>query len=29
MMPERDSSPDSTRLGKVVADWLGIEAINE
>ncbi len=29
LMPERDSSPDSLRLGRIVADWLGIEALVE
>ncbi|HEX2826069.1 MAG TPA: NAD(+) synthase [Burkholderiales bacterium] len=28
-MPERDSSPDSLRLGRLVADTLGIEAVVE
>lgn len=29
LMPERDSSPDSLRLGRAMADFLGIEAIVE
>jgi NAD+ synthase len=28
-MPEQDSDPDSLRLGKSVADWLGIETVLE
>ena len=29
LMPERDSDPDSLRLGHAVADWLGIERVVE
>lgn len=29
LMPERDSSPDSLRLGKLVADFLGMETLVE
>ena len=29
LMPEKDSDPDSLRLGHAVAQWLGIEAIVE
>jgi NAD+ synthase len=29
LMPERDSDPDSLRLGKLVADQLGIETVTE
>jgi NAD+ synthase len=29
LMPERDSDPDSLRLGKLVADSLGIETVTE
>lgn len=29
LMPERDSSPDSLRLGKLIADHLGIESLVE
>jgi NAD+ synthase len=29
LMPERDSSPDALRLGRRVADWLGIESLVE
>ncbi len=29
MMPERDSDPDSLRLGRLVADTLGIETVTE
>ena len=29
LMPEKDSSPDSTRLGEKIADFLGIETIKE
>jgi NAD+ synthase len=28
-MPEQDSDPDSLRLGRAVADWLGIETVLE
>jgi len=28
-MPERDSDPESLRLGRMVADWLGIESVTE
>src|SRR5262245_29809529 len=28
-MPERDSDPESLRLGRAVADWLGIESVTE
>ncbi len=29
LLPEKESSPDSTRLGKVITDFLGIEFIKE
>lgn len=28
-MPERDSDPESLRLGRMIADWLGIESVTE